>query len=463
MPRQLALLLTIGFIVFLFRRESRNGASVSRALWIPLLWVLITGSRFVSQWFSIWGLPLGSGSAQDGSPIDAAVFFVLIIAGMSVLARRQITVAFLAQNNRWITLFFVYCLLAIAWSDFPFVAFKRWIKTLGHPVMALILLTDPNPTLAVRTLIKRAAYVLIPCSILCIKYYPEIGRGFDLWSGQGFNQGVNLNKNELGYVCMLLGLGVFWNLLQARKIENRKARRDELLLSVGFLVMIWWLLSKAGSATSLVCVIIGAAAMVLLGFRWVSKKYVGWYLVTAILVFGAAETLLGVYANVVELLGRNLTLTDRTEVWADALDLVTNPILGAGFESFWLGERLKTLGEKWWWQPTQAHNGYIETYLNLGVIGLVVFAGMIFSTFRKIRHALLRSFEFGRFRMAFFFVILAYNFTEATFKGVSLVWLFWHIIALDYPRKGEPIRDGATPTGLASQVNGHTGRSFVET
>ena len=49
------------------------------------------------------------------------------------------------------------------------------------------------------------------------------------------NCGVSLNKNELGYVCMIFGLFFFWNLLQGFKIKNRKARRNEMILSVVFL------------------------------------------------------------------------------------------------------------------------------------------------------------------------------------------------------------------------------------
>ena len=133
------------------------------------------------------------------------------------------------------------------------------------------------------------------------------------------------------------------------------------------------------------------------------------------------------------LLGRDATLTDRTEVWHDALELQPDPIFGAGFESFWLGKRLDKLWEKWWWQPNQAHNGYIETYLNLGWVGIVLLAGMIIGTFGKISRALLTNFEFARLRLGFLFVILAYNFTEATFKGVHLVWTVFYLIAIDYP------------------------------
>ena len=56
--------------------------------------------------------------------------------------------------------FLLYCFIAILWSDFPFVALKRWIKMLGHPIMALILLTEPDSDEAFVRLMKRSAYVL---------------------------------------------------------------------------------------------------------------------------------------------------------------------------------------------------------------------------------------------------------------------------------------------------------------
>jgi len=436
MPPQLALLAWAGFVFFLFWRETRQPSHVSRALWIPLIWVLITGSRFVSQWLEIWGLMPGGGGGDpgEGSPLDALVFLALIVAGFMVLRRRQVKLSVLLRNNWWLAAFFIYCFLAVTWSDFPFVALKRWIKVLGHPIMALVVLTDPDPDEAFRRLFKRAAYVLITGSLLCIKYFPGIGRGFDGWTGQAFNQGVNLNKNELGYVCMLTGLFFVWNFLQAGRYTDRKLRRDERLLSAGFLVLIVWLLDMSDSATSLVCAVAGIGMMVVLGWRWINKRFLGTYIVAGVLLFGIAESVFGVYENTLKMLGRNVTLTDRTEVWKDVLELTEDPILGAGFESFWLGERLEKMWAKWPWHPTQAHNGYIETYINLGAVGVVLLILLAVGTFKKIQRMLLWDFEFGRLRMGFLVAILIYNYTEAAFKGVSLVWLVWHIIALDYPR-----------------------------
>ncbi len=54
------------------RRQFRRVA----ALWIPVLWLTITGSRFVSQWITLGQtLPV---NYTDGSAIDAIVFLTLI-------------------------------------------------------------------------------------------------------------------------------------------------------------------------------------------------------------------------------------------------------------------------------------------------------------------------------------------------------------------------------------------------
>src|SRR5438128_579043 len=89
--------------------------------------------------------------------------------------------------------FLLYCFISIAWSDFPFIAFKRWIKILGHPIMALIVLTEPDPKEALIRLMKRCAYVVVPVSILFSKYYPELGRGFTPW-GAATRTGITTNK-----------------------------------------------------------------------------------------------------------------------------------------------------------------------------------------------------------------------------------------------------------------------------
>ena len=64
-------------------------------------------------------------AVEEGNPLDAFVYFGLIAAGFYVLNQRQVALAEVVRNNRWLFAFLLYCFISTAWSDFPFVAFKR--------------------------------------------------------------------------------------------------------------------------------------------------------------------------------------------------------------------------------------------------------------------------------------------------------------------------------------------------
>ena len=85
LPPQLASFLTWAFIVFLYRRDIRERPNVTGALWIPLLWMLIICTRQVSDWLNLFGLHMGAVTLEEGSPLDAGVYFVLIAGGLYVL------------------------------------------------------------------------------------------------------------------------------------------------------------------------------------------------------------------------------------------------------------------------------------------------------------------------------------------------------------------------------------------
>jgi exopolysaccharide production protein ExoQ len=435
LPPSIATVLTVAFIVWLFRRDSREKPDISGALWLPLLWFVLACSRSLSAWLNIFGLPVtGAVSIEEGSPLDAWFYFAMIAVGSCVLVKRQVRLSEVVQNNGWLIVFLLYCFISIVWSDFPLVAFKRWIKILGHPIMVLIVLTEPDPVEAVKRLMKRCAYVVVPVSILFIKYYDEFGRSYDEWTGMPANNGIAEGKNGLGADCMILGFFFFWYLLQTWKSERSLWRRNELRLIAGCLIGIWWLLSQAHSATASISLTIGILIVVFVGIRSVNKNLIGRYLLAALVLLVAAELAFGISGHLSEGLGRGSGMSGRTDLWAGLLQLHTNPLVGTGFESFWLGERLKRLEGIFFFIPNEAHNGYLEIYLTLGLIGVFLLVGLFVATFRKIRPELFRNFEWARYRLGFLAAVVVYNWTEAAFKTLSAVWFVFYIIAMDYPR-----------------------------
>ena len=446
-PPIVAAFLTIALIGFLFRRDIRERPDISGALWLPLLWLVLACSRPVSAWLNIFGLSVsGAVSVEEGSPLDAWFFFCLIAAGSWVLVKRQVRLSEVIQNNGWLIIFLLYCFISIAWSDFPFVAFKRWIKILGHPIMALIILTEPNPDQAIKTLLKRCAYVVVPVSILFIKYYPQWGRGSDEW-GTVINTGITTNKNALGADCLILGYFFFWYLVQTWQTDRSSWRKNELRLIAGFLIGIWLLFLKAHSATSLTSLLVGVLVVVFVGIRLINKNFIGRYLLTALVLLVVAELAFGISGRYSEALGRGAGLSGRTLLWTRLLELHTNPIFGTGFESFWLGKRPEQLEGIFFFIPNEAHNGYLEIYLTLGLIGLFLLIGLFIATFWKIRLELFRNFEWARFQLGLFCAIILYNWTEAAFRTVGAIWFIFYIIAMDYPRSH--LASGQSAVGLA--------------
>ncbi len=435
LPPQLALFLTLAFIVFLFRRDIRERPNVSGALWLPLIWLVLGCSRSFSAWLNIFGLPVSGGASnEEGSPLDACFIYAMATAGLFVLIKRQVSLSEVLRRNGWLVAFIAYCFISVVWSDYPFIAFKRVTKIFNHPIMALIVFTEPDFKEALTCLMKRCAYVVVPVSILWIKYYPELGMSYDEWNGLQNIGGISGGKNGLGMDCLILGFFFFWHLLQTWQTERNTWRRNELRLIAGFLIGILWLFSQAHSAASFISLLIAALVVVFVGIRS-NKNFIGTYMLAALILLAAAELRFGISGGLSEALGRGSELSGRTLLWARLLALHTNPILGTGFESFWLGERPQRLEGLFYFIPNEAHNGYLEIYLTLGLIGLVMLIALFIATFRKIRLELFRNFELGRYRLGFLAAVVLFNWTEAAFKTVSPVWFVFYLIAMDYPKR----------------------------
>ena len=212
MPPQLALLICILLILYLFWMDRKKTEGVSSAIWIPFIWMFLAGSRYVSQWLNL-SAPLSSADTYlEGSPVNRAVFLSLILAGAIILLRRRLNWDELLKQNIWIWLFFLFGLISILWSDYPFVSFKRLIKALGNVIMAMVILTEQRPYKAIGVILRRFAFLLLPLSVLFIKYYPELGRVYR-HDGGGMFTGVAGQKNGLGAICLLSGIYFSWNLL----------------------------------------------------------------------------------------------------------------------------------------------------------------------------------------------------------------------------------------------------------
>ena len=156
----------------------------------------------------------------------------------------------------------------VLWSDFPFIALKRWFRDLGNYLMVLVVLSDISPLKAVEAVLRRVGYLLIPLSIVLNKYYINLSRQYDPWTGTASYVGATTSKNMLGIACLVCGLFFFWDTVV--RWPERKGRRTRriIFVNVMFIVMTFWLINLSNSATSRVCLVLGCLVTLATHSRW---------------------------------------------------------------------------------------------------------------------------------------------------------------------------------------------------
>jgi exopolysaccharide production protein ExoQ len=438
MPPSLALALWIILLWAVLRFDPANDSKISSALWVPVLSMFIVGSRTPSQWLD-GQVGMSAQAFEEGNPLDRAISSALILLAIGILVSRSFKWGDFFARNFSLLAFILFALVSVCWSDFPLVALKRWFRDLGNYLVVLVVLSDPRPLEAVRIVLRRLSYSLVPLSILLIKYYPELGRHYSLWTGVIEYVGAATSKNMLGLVCMISGLYFFWDTVM--RWSERKQRRTKriLFVNVTFIAMTLWLLELAHSTTSGICLFLGCMVIAAANSKMFQRNPAllkalipAFFCLYLILDFGF--DLNGSMAGAV---GKDPTLTDRTKIWVFVLGMHTNPLVGTGYQSFWLGRRLE-----WFWQNSglghlnEAHNGYLEVYLELGLIGMTLLAGFLVASYRTLCRMLAAKSRLAVFGLAAWLALVFYNMSEAAFQN-GLFWTVFLMGAINLPERAK--------------------------
>lgn len=458
MPPVLAFVIWLVSLLFLLRYDPARDPKVSAAVWVPILAMFITGSRNPSQWFS-GQVTITAQAFEEGNPLDRTISLVLILLAIGILMSRSFKLTDFFARNLTLTVFIVFSLISITWSDFAFVAFKRWFRDLGSYLYILVILTEARPLEAVRTVLRRLSYLLIPLSIMLNKYFEGLSRAFDQWTGIGYYSGATTSKNMLGLICLISGLYFCWDIFA--RWSNRRDRQTKRILQVdaAFLLMTLYLLNSAHSTTSSVCLVMGAGVMAT-AYSKTFRRHPGflkWMIPAAFFIYLILDFGFNLNGQMAASVGKDPTLTDRTKIWAFLLSMHTNPIIGTGYQSFWLGSRLD-----YFWTNSglghinEAHNGYLAVYLDLGLIGVGLLSTFLISSYRRISRLLTQRSDLGAFGLASWFVLVFYNMSEAAFP-TGLLFMVYLMSAIAMPaRVMKTVRAQGIPTGSAPNTKSIT-------
>jgi exopolysaccharide production protein ExoQ len=155
------------------------------------------------------------------------------------------------------------------------------------------------------------------------------------------------------------------------------------------------------------------------------------------------------------------SLTGRTVIWdfADS-EIARSPLVGWGYQSFWLVPNSPAVVDAPGWVKLMpnAHNGYIDTKLEMGYVGLAFLVAFILATLHAVGRVADRDPTRARLVLSLALFIILYNFFESLWmRGFEFLWVVFVIVAAEIGRYWRPFRLERAAHRSGSQRPGRPG------
>lgn len=352
-------------------------------------------------------------AVSTGQPITEAVFALIYLALILLLVKYRTAVLRLLLTEKWLAVLCVWALASVAWSVEPEESLRRALALIGTTIAGLYLSLHFEP----KQQLKLIAYAIglgAIVSVVVIIAVPSVGITPD-----GM-QGIYNLKNSLG---RMMSLGAFCFALLALSERRRRA------VNVVMFLLCCTLLVLSRSATA---VVVTMLMLSLLPFRKLlylrTRQLLAAGAILIPLMVAATFWIVQSSEDILQALGRNSSLSGRIPLWQLVLKSISDrPIQGYGFNAFWnswTGERVSDT-VNWDTAVPHAHNGFLEVWLGLGLIGLAL---ILINLSRNFLFALRvarsnRDVDYSWPLLLVVFTLL-YNVTENSLLSVnSLPWI----------------------------------------
>lgn len=391
--------------------------------------------RQFDKLFTIFVFFLSAGAVFYASPEETDAFYlhgntqlqiiwsgVYFITGCFLLLDKNRAFLF-ASHDPLLWLLLGMALLSVLWSLSPASTLQRGAALSGTTAFGLFVATRFQPS-TVWSFLLGTLGVIAVLSLIYVFLFPGYGISMQ---DNGAWRGAFLHKNTLGRLMALATL--LW--IFAALIDPRWRR-----VSIFFVCLSLLLLVFSRSATA-VLVLVWFCALLPLWFvrHWNRDLVVSATIILAVLGAGAGWWLAGNIEGVLGALGRDLSLSGRARLWTAIWENIGDrPWFGHGYAGFWLG--LEGPSEEIWrrvdWMVNNAHNGILEVWLQLGIVGVGIF---ILSVGSNIRHGVILA-RYGRgiqdfFPLIYLGFIFAYNISESfLLERNSLFWILYVVVSI---------------------------------
>ncbi len=405
--------------------RAREYSIPSSIEWIVAVFmVLLQQGAFVSLPLVISNRYLSSVRTNLENPFNTVGIAASIILVTIVCLPHLQKLSFLLVTNVTSILFLLLVLFSAIWSLHPDITITRGVGYVLTLAIAAYLAVRFDSIDRMKVLSWSFAISGIG-SLLFILGFPEYGIMQISDAVEGW-RGVFPHKEVFGPVMAVAAFTESYLLIAT---SGRQRWRFGLLIFYFVLI----LLSHA--ATALVLVLfygLGAGCF----FLWRRDRIVGVavLVIATLLIFIAAIFLWFAPDATLALLGKDTTLTGRTELWSLMITFVREkPLLGWGYQGLWgIGDVPTMLvDEVINWGAISSHNAFLEITLQLGLVGLGIMLLIIGVALRRgFRCCAANILPLGFFSLMFFVgAILAGQTLDWTLGRHQVIeWLVFNVL-----------------------------------
>jgi exopolysaccharide production protein ExoQ len=407
--------------------------------------VFATAVLFLSTG-AFFSLPSADGGSEAGSAVLIVWIAVYLVAAATLLdgAARQRLIVRLPPA---LLAFAALAAASVLWSAAPEVTARRSLGLIGTVIIGL-LLAQRLTSIELLDAVRRAVMLVALFSLLLF----VLGDPRAIDPVHDSLRGVLATKNTLGRV---MGLGI---LATATSVYLDASRARRAIVSAVPMVIALALTDSAGGT------VIAFLVLVLVTVASLARATSG-----RVLLAGAVALSLGAVAfalpattaeDAVGLLGRDLTITGRTEIWGMSLDAFAHrPVLGYGYGAFWHADGPIEAARIWallYWPVPNAHNGILDSALQLGVVGATLALALVVGLLvRGVIDLRAGRQHLGVLRLAVGLLTIVSNLVESSLlqENAYLTMLLVAALALGSPEQAGGDPDRTVRAGSARAVS----------
>ena len=348
-----------------------------------------------------------------------SIIFCLIISRLRYTLKDYINVlSIIAFKAPFFSIFILFASLSCFWANVTFLSLKSVLVLLELTVFAVYF----GKQYSWKEIYRFWRWINLIIVILCVFYALKEHQSPDWY-------GVLGHKNQFSFI--MAQTTVLWLMYAFYYPQQRP-------MSLGFTALSFVALIKGNSGASKVLIV---ALLSLWGyFGFVKRLKVRWAFVSVILfmivsIFLTIIVTENIKFIVVDTLNKDMSLTGRMDFWPMIVDKINHhPIFGYGLSGFWQPWRgadnpgADIIVAKTQFRPAHAHNGFLDLGLELGWLGVALFACSFFNNVAKAVVYLSRTRlpESGLPLLLLTYNLMT-NMTETGLVGITSMW-FWYVV-----------------------------------